>query len=487
MNCRTCNYALWNLREPRCPECGADFRPSDYRFVPGAIRYCCPHCAQAYYGTSPEGHLIPRDFACITCGHELSMDLMVLSPAAGIAEESTAGESMPWFDERRGFFRRWFATIGQGLILPTKLIRLTPLESSVWSAFGFSVLTLFAFSLVFWIPMLLLFMVPMGLGGGPGVPAMLGMMAMPLVYVFGVIVVGVLLWLLASHVLLLLGGSVPGGLRRTAQCFFYSSPGHVLFAVPCLGFYFGAISWVWVAVSAILMIRHSQKVSGWRASFAVLTPPLLVVAGLIAWAAMVLVPAMNAGMAQVRAASAQAQAQVGNSVAGIQARSVAGALATRAAYPKHAVRLVTDGDVAPTEFILTGSVSPKNIPVGRTNLMDLYTAAGSAREREVASAEAALPPGVVAHRLGNFVFTYHGISPRRGDGRLWLFIAEVPTTPPPTGPGGAAAPVTDHWLVGLKNGTIQRIEPAGFPAELMLQNARRASASLPPLPPPPPV
>jgi hypothetical protein len=63
MRCRTCEYALWNLRWRECPECGTPFRPSEFDFAPMSVRFCRPSCGQEYYGTGPRGHLSPSSKA----------------------------------------------------------------------------------------------------------------------------------------------------------------------------------------------------------------------------------------------------------------------------------------------------------------------------------------------------------------------------------------------------------------------------------------
>ena len=80
MQCKSCEYPLWNLKARQCPECGTPFTPSEFEFVINSVRYCCPHCNQAYYGTSEKGHLVPSEFDCVTCGRHLTMDEMVLLP-----------------------------------------------------------------------------------------------------------------------------------------------------------------------------------------------------------------------------------------------------------------------------------------------------------------------------------------------------------------------------------------------------------------------
>jgi len=45
MRCQKCGYALWNLREARCPECGEPFDARQWEFAPETVRFECPHCA----------------------------------------------------------------------------------------------------------------------------------------------------------------------------------------------------------------------------------------------------------------------------------------------------------------------------------------------------------------------------------------------------------------------------------------------------------
>ena len=42
------------------------------------MRFCCPHCDHPYYGTSEQGHVEPREFACVKCGQRVNIDDMVL-------------------------------------------------------------------------------------------------------------------------------------------------------------------------------------------------------------------------------------------------------------------------------------------------------------------------------------------------------------------------------------------------------------------------
>lgn len=44
MHCNNCNYSLWNLTTPRCPECGRGFDVRDWQFESGSVKFGCPNC-----------------------------------------------------------------------------------------------------------------------------------------------------------------------------------------------------------------------------------------------------------------------------------------------------------------------------------------------------------------------------------------------------------------------------------------------------------
>jgi len=124
MQCKTCDYPLWNLTTCKCPECGEVYRPSDYEFVPNSVQYCCPHCQQTYYGTDAKGHLEPIEFICVACSNQIHMDQMILLPADGVTEIRTKQEVNPWLErKRRGIFKAWFASVGKSLARPSSMMK----------------------------------------------------------------------------------------------------------------------------------------------------------------------------------------------------------------------------------------------------------------------------------------------------------------------------------------------------------------------------
>ena len=139
MRCKTCDYPLWNLKTRQCPECGAAFKPSDYQFTMFAVKFCCPHCDQAYYGNGPHGYLRPSEFTCIKCAIFINMDSTVLRPSEGTDESHTRGNRAQWIEPSKGRQIRCFSsTIGESMLRPDRLIEGIPPESSMRRAAWFS-------------------------------------------------------------------------------------------------------------------------------------------------------------------------------------------------------------------------------------------------------------------------------------------------------------------------------------------------------------
>ena len=65
------------------------------------MRFCCPHCDQAYYGTDLKGHLVPPQFECTQCGRAIDMDEMVLLPAEDTEDLATRVDTMPWLERQQ--------------------------------------------------------------------------------------------------------------------------------------------------------------------------------------------------------------------------------------------------------------------------------------------------------------------------------------------------------------------------------------------------
>ncbi|MEY3143498.1 MAG: hypothetical protein RLY21_1991 [Planctomycetota bacterium] len=98
--------------ERKCSECGTPYALAEFEFRRGRVKFCCPQCDKAYYGTSLRGHLEPEEFDCIGCGMHLAMERCVVR-AHDMAREHEAMQKrdLPWLEPTNlGWFRRWWNT-----------------------------------------------------------------------------------------------------------------------------------------------------------------------------------------------------------------------------------------------------------------------------------------------------------------------------------------------------------------------------------------
>ncbi len=481
MRCKRCDYRLWNLTSRACPECGLSFAPSHYEFKPNSVQFCCPDCRQAYYGTTAKGHLQPIAFACGGCGRRLHMDDMILLPTAGVDEERTAQAVMPWLQRRAlGRWRAWLATIGQSLVSPGRLIQCVPVDSALPTALVYATFTTGAFLFAGWGVLLL-----------PGVVAQWvssSAMAATLSMILGIAIglggigLGFALYGVLVHGLLRLTGRTAQPLRRTCQAVCYSAGANVLSATPCVGPYFG---WIWWLVSMTLMVRHAQQVHPARAGLAVLALPVLSLGGLMTVGTYSLLTTWSiagrpGGIRAIGAAAA------GDEDSAVQVRAVLDFAAHHGGSgPDHALQLITEEYLSAYDFVAAASATDEDAIIlgpaaaGRGSAATLGSFGFLEADRQEALVQTlvdAPPEGMIAHRLGDFVFCHHGIDLSQPDPQLWLVI-QVPDpdqNPSPTMP----------LAVGMASGRVIRCSPALLQRLLGEQNRRRAAAGLPALPDP---
>ncbi|MFH1420285.1 MAG: hypothetical protein ABII12_18585, partial [Planctomycetota bacterium] len=220
-------------------------------------------------------------------------------------------------------------------------------------------------------------------------------------------------------------------------------------------------------------LRATHKVSGGRAALAALLPPGLLVASVFALYAYFLFNVIS---------STGSFATSGVIVPRDETKIIVDAMLIHAEEnadrpPRHAIELVAQRYVTAWDLTLASSQTMSgDVPVGGITL-DAFAEASSSRQAAVVQAAIqALPEDVVAHRLGDFVFTCHGIDWEDADPGLWIVIA---SPDPGANPNAAyfAEPV-----VGRLDGTCESIPKPEFEAKLIEQNALRAKHGLPPLP-----
>lgn len=479
MRCKTCDYPLWNLPARKCPECGADFKPSDFHFVPNSVKFLCPHCEQQYYGTTEHGHLIPRTFNCVNCAQRIDMDEMLLQPGEGVEESRTAADVMPWLQRKHfGWFKGMARTVGMSMVSPQRLMRAVPLEGGTGEACLFALIINGLIALLgVGLPFAAIGLV-MALSHNRGAAEMFGTSVGSVVGGTAGMIILATLWALLTHGLLRISGGAERGVGRSMQAMYYSSGANLLLAVPCLGPYCGgAFVWVWWMVSAILMIMEGQRVRGLRATLCVGAGPLLAGVGFAAY--IVLIAAF---VSRTTVAATTIGPVPSRLVAGTDAQSIASGLLAYAVQhngqaPPHGVQLVADNFIQAANLAIWQiNHDEANVPVAGMTLDAFQRLPPNRMQITAQIAASLLPPNVVAHRLGDVVFTYHGVNLAGGSGLLWIAVMD------PDPDQSASSGFTR--IAMMDDGNIMMIPAGTMPAMLQAQNAVRAQVNLPPLPDP---
>ncbi len=479
MRCKNCDYTLWNIKARECPECGSAFKPSDFTFTLNAVRYCCPHCQQDYYGTGPQGELVPRSFICVSCARPIDMDEMVLLPTEGVSEEITQPDVMPWLERRKiGFLRGFFGTIVRAMGSPGRLIKMVPEDHPPTHAFIFAALANVLYFGIGLSPFLLVMLIPMlavgGQGGIRGAAATAGGTAGSVLATFAFVMVAIIAWGASAHVVLKVSGVTRCGMGRTYHAICYSSGANALVAIPCFGPYFFFIFSIWWVVSAIVMLKEAQGVSAGRAVAAVLALPLLLISlGVLAIMGLVIASnngAFGSGPQQSWSMTpppppappaSDLTTPLGRAnevmISVLDARSN-----NLAFHPAELLRFPLGESLLPGTSELAGGLSGAEID-------QLDTEPTEAIVEAVIKAQ----PAASVQRFGDFVFVHRGLpADQFGNSPLdaWVFILA---------PKAESLPDTIH--VGVAGGGILSMTRADFLDQLDLENQRRAGWGIEPI------
>ena len=284
MRCLKCQYPLWDLKPGACPECGELFDPTVHLFKPGSVRFCCPHCDQAYFGDGEGGHLYPTSFDCVGCGRAIDESECIIRPREdGSHEDRTVPDLSPWHDSERTAWKRFWGTVGMSMVRPGALGRGLPRDAKLRGGFWFFVLVN-TMALVFGLGpfFLAVFLAPLvfgggggGFGGAPPLFALVIPLGLLLLLWIPVLFIGLCIYGGIIHLVLKLSGSTTGGFGRTLTSIGFSTGPLMIGAVPFLGYCLQTPAQIWVIVTTIILLTQSQAVSGVRATFAVLTPVFL--------------------------------------------------------------------------------------------------------------------------------------------------------------------------------------------------------------------
>lgn len=469
VRCRQCDYPLWTIAARSCPECGAPFRPSEYEFRRGAVRYRCPHCQQEYYGTSPSGHLEPREFDCVRCGAHIAMDEMALEPADGSGLEDSgamARRPHPWVERGSvNVVSAWFRSVGAILTAPQQFGRSLPQGSTTRQAVTFcavAVVGACVLAALCTTPMFLFMTAaPLGAGAGPGMGWMAaGMLAWAVASPLVISILYVAVSTGIAHGILVVTGGAKGGMGRTLQVMLYAEgAARALSVVPCLG-YFCRIWWV---VSASIMLSRVQGVGGGRATLATL-PTLLIQILLVVVFYVLPVAPFVAGMTGVTGGATTFLGPTAGADLVVNAQA-------NGQWPATPLHAVADGDLDGSDFLMLISPAGTSRGVAGATLSEITFGAGDANVRAAADRLAAqLPPNGAPFRLRNAVFVYRDlpIAAVTQDPSLWIAVV---------------FPDDDPSIVRVMTGQFSYEMPrASLPTMLQMENTRRQQAGAPPLP-----
>ncbi len=487
MKCKACDYPLWNMASRVCPECGRAFSPVEYQFASNSVRFCCPKCDHPYLGTDEHGLPTPREFACLECGEAICLDDMVVRPGLGVEENRTKFLRMPWLErEQRGPVRAWFSTSGMAIGQPTTLMRATPAESSVGAAAKYAGVSIGVIGIAgglvgsFCGGGNMIF--ASFAGGGPGsmTPMLLAFVLGPMASGLVLLAVLVLMMIVVGHGILCITGKHRGPISRTAQAVCYSTGALLFMLIPCVGTYIGWLPWV---IAATIMVTEAHRVHPVRSILAVAVPA---VGGAVLMAAAIFFSMMWAMGTFARGGfpggpgGMTGTKQTASYVWAIQSY----ATLNNGSGPTHASEILLDdtGIYWTMEpFVAPGGVS-RAVSIGATTADQLDSLPKLQQFKEVAAEVDTMPANTVAHRMGDYVFTYHGIdlnSLNTPGGALWLVVCLEEGAIK-----GIPSDASVMVEVGLSDSTTTSFPYSQMPAMLAAQNAVRRAAGLPALPDP---
>jgi hypothetical protein len=266
----------------RCPECGRGWTLEEFRYIPGRVRFLCPHCDHAYAGLGPEGRPWPPSFDCRACGKRVTHDMMRALPAPGMSTEQVMGNIHPWIERARiGRWRAFWRTLRGSLVGPRDLGGALPAQAQVRDALAFSA-WVSAITLVFPLTCMGFSLIP-ALIAAPGAALSSWETTVMLGTALGLIATRPVLALVqasVAHLVLRWTGPVRSGWSLTACACLYGLGPIVADAVPCISCV-SPVGTVWSIVSSITQLQSAQGVSAGRASLALLLLPGLAIAAAI--------------------------------------------------------------------------------------------------------------------------------------------------------------------------------------------------------------
>lgn len=466
MRCRNCDYPLWTIEARTCPECGTSFLPSEYRFRAGAVRFCCPGCRSAYYGTSSEGQPVPDSFACAGCGRALTVDELILEPEPGVRDDEVGLPPNPWMERHKsGFVRAWFRSVVRILGAPSEFIRSIPARAPISDAVIFAATTSLAgvlFVLVIGalvLPVLVMF-VPMPANTWFAVLVQVALLGASVIWV----IIGTLTAGVCAHLILKLLRGAHGGTAASMQAILYAHGGtNAINLIPCPCS--GMIVPIWCCVTMAIMLRVVHRTSTAKSVTAAIAAAIVAIS-------------VTSGLAFIPTAVGWTNTQMRVSSQGLQWKTggadtsapLAPILRRTEGNPRTVLDLLAS-EVIDAELFLT-MVAPREEDRYRLGLMDaddIRFATPAELRREADLAAARLPAGDAPYRLGRAVFYNRGAT---SDANDWLVVIE-----PRRANDGS---FRDRYRLIRDTGDTN-IDRRAFPAVFEAECKRLTSAGRPPL------
>lgn len=458
MRCRTCDYQLWRTTRRACPECGTGYLPSEYRFEPAAVVFRCPHCQEGYYGTSPEGHLVPSSFECQRCGSAISMDAMSLEPARGVDESETGPEPNPWRERGRlGLGRAWLRSVMAILGRPTDFIQGLPATTPVSEAVLFAGITAVlgaAVGLVFVAFGLVVQAYFTGRLAGAGMYAVLQLTLAAANVVFA-IVATLIAGVVAHGILWALRGT-QGTLGRSLPAILYSygatGATNLIFFCPCVSLI--APVWWCVAMAAMLRSVHRAPLSK------TLTASIIAA---LTWMAVL------ASSAWIGASLASGQGALFGTTAFAGGLAVDDDAFFDGTTPYETpLAAVADGALSTGDLLSMIAPDGEPVSIGGLDASALHAASDETLRATSARLAAILPPNQAPFRLGRAVFVYRDAGTRSAS---WLAVV-LPADP--TRPEAM-------WTIARRRSVVA-VDASELADHVEAENRRRAEAKRPALP-----
>ena len=414
---------------------------------------------------------------------------MVLLPAEGVEENWTKPDVNPWLERKtRGLFKAWFASVIGSLGRQTTMMKALGDSVRVGEAWKFAMFNLaIILSISVALPgLIVVFFQYPWLYSGQAIDA-LSFYGFTFVIYALIYVVLIILWAASAHGILRLTKSANYSFGKTLEAILYSSGVMSLAILPYVGVF--CITWpatIWWVISSVIMVSVGQKAHGGRASLAVITFPaiayILTIASYVGFT-YYMVSQMNTAFS-----SGMMQGMSGNSTYALNYDILTFAQNTSNKYPEHSILLVENPNstgitnnnrwITYEDLFVASMTSTmlEDIPVGDITLADFQTATQAQRKAAVTSVLESMPENVIAHRFGDFIFTYHGLNLAVANQSLWIVVY----LPDPD--SNSAMQAYELIEIGLADGTTYEFTFDQLAAELQFQNKMRANLGLPPLP-----